>query len=240
MSEPQTIETPKIGVMIATPVKFYAREYIVFSRLIEDLRALSVDPSCPYEFVWATIDMGVVPARNKLVANFRKSECRWLCFVDYDVEISAADILRLLSKKLPVIGGLYTTKEKNPHWVATFLFEAQAQKETVVQVVELGTGAGKLYHREVFDQLEKAFPQVVYTDRDTGERLFGFFQHAVVVHDMQMAGDLLPEDYFCDFLCRMAQISVWCDTSIKLKHRGGNGVLYPEGAWPAIPCMEKA
>ena len=231
----------KIGVMVATPLKDLRTLRQLnpdYQNLLEDLKELSLDPECPYEFQIATVDMGLVPARNRLVANFLKSTCRWIVFRDYDTEGNASHILKLLSKKLPVIGGLCTTREDKPHWIATFLFEAELNKDTVIQVMECGTPL-KLYHREVFEKLIGIYPQIAYTDRDSGEVLHGFFQHLVIYHDLQKAGDLLSEDYFCDYLCRMCGISVWVDTSVKIKHRAPDGTLYPKGDWPPIPGLEE-
>ena len=233
----------KTQIMVATPTKFYGPRIPAFDKFISDMREHSLDPDKPYEFVLALCDMGVVPARNKLVANFRQSDCKWLAWLDYDMEPQEGEnlldhLLHLLSKKLPIISGLYTTREENCHWVCNFLYEAQPQKGTVVQVIESGVGAFKLYHREVFDQIEQQFPQISYTDRATGEKLSAFFQHCVVTHDLQAAGDLLPEDFFLDFLCRQCRISVWVDTSVRLKHRGPDGKLYPTGDWPPIPNLE--
>jgi hypothetical protein len=230
----------KIQVMVATPLKDLRTLKQLnpqFAAQLDDLTLLSRDPDCPYEFVLAFCDQGLIPARNRLVENFLKSKCKWLLFRDYDVESNAAHVLQLLSKKLPVIGALYTTKGVRPHWVATFLFEAEKQKETVLQVMECGAGL-KLYHRQLFENLAKIYPQISYTDRDTGSVVNGFFQNLVVYHDLQKAGDLLPEDYFCDYLCRMCRISVWVDTAVKLKHRDGDGTLYPAGEWPPIPGQE--
>ncbi len=230
----------KIGVVVATPLKNLSsladlpRHHTDF---MEELAILTSDPTCPFEFTWATVDMGIVPARNKIVANFLQGPCRWLLWKDVDIVAKAAHVLRLISRKLPIIGGLYTTKEEHAHWVANFLFEAEPQKDTVLQVVECGTGL-KLYHREVFEKLAEHWPQIAYTDRDTGEKLHGFFQHAVIYHDLQAAGDLLPEDYFCDFLCRQLKISIWVDTAIKLRHEAHDGTLYPKGDFPPIPGLE--
>jgi hypothetical protein len=237
--EPATIPR-KIGVMVGTPLKNFSSLVELpkhHTDFMEELARLTADPQCQFEFTWATVDMGIVPARNKIVANFLASPCRWLLWKDLDIKAAGGDVLRLLSKKLPVIGGLYTTKEEHAHWVATFLFEAEPQKDTVLQVVECGTGL-KLYHREVFEKLAEHWKQISYTDRDTGEKTQGFFQHAVVFHDLQQAGDLLPEDYFCDFLCRQMKIAVWVDSSIKLRHCGHDGAEYPKGDWPPIPGLE--
>lgn len=237
----------KTVVRVCTPMKRWNNPEEMrqsWCKFLQDLSDLTADPDCPYEFVWSMIDMGVVPARNKLVHNFRKSTDKWLVWLDYDMEPQEGEslaqlLIHLLSKKLPVIGGLYTTRAENAHYVCNFLFDAEPQKESVLQVIELGTGALKCYHREVFDQVEAKFPQIGYVDRDTGEKMCGFFQHVVVTHDMQATGDLLPEDYFMDFLCRMSKISVWVDTAVKLRHLDPDGTTYPHGDWPPIPGLTK-
>lgn len=226
-----------IGVFVCTPMfrwrganDFHPHQV----KFLNDLAALTNDPECPYEFTWSTINAGIARARNKLVENFLASEAKWLLFVDDDIEGTAADVVRLIEHKRPIVSALYTTREAHPHWVANFMHEVELQPNGLLQVIEAGTGF-KLYHRQVFENLINLFPTIAYTDRDTGQREHGFFQQVVMSTDLKPDGDFLPEDFFCDHLCRHANMGIFVDTQMKLRHRGPDNTLYPTGDWPPIP-----
>lgn len=223
----------KAGVLIATPVRHWKGVDSLHSDFRTSLACLSAMQDSPYSFDFAVIEGGLARARNKLVASFLKGDYKWLLFWDDDIEAGIADVLKLLSHKQPIVAGLYTTREERPHWVANFMHEVTVQPNGLLQVIEVGTGF-KLYHRKVFEILAKHYPNLWYTDRDTGVRECAFFQQAVIATDLKPDGDWLPEDYFCDYICRHANIGIFVDTTMKLKHRGGDGTLFPK-EWPPIP-----
>lgn len=212
-------------------------------RLLNSLHDLSVDPTCPFEFYLAVMVGGIARARNKIthafkLANKENPNVKWLLTLDDDIETAedGSDILRLLGHKRPLVGVLYTTREvEGVHWVTNFMHEVEIQKGGLLQVLETGTGM-KLHQIKVFTELERILQDSInYTDRDTGERITGYYQQVVLKTDVRPDGDLLPEDFFFDHLCRMCKIGIFVDTTIKLKHRGPDGTLYPVGEWPAIP-----
>jgi hypothetical protein len=213
--------------------------------LLNSLHDLSVDDTCPYEFFLAVMVGGIARARNKMVHAFKlahqeNENVKWLLTLDDDIETNpdASDILRLLSHKRPLVGVLYTTREvEGVHWVTNFLHEVELQKNGLLQVLETGTGM-KLHHINVFTELERILGDALsYTDRDTGERITGYYQQVVLKTDVRPDGDFLPEDYFFDHCCRHTKIGIFVDTTIKLKHRGPDGTLYPVGDWPPIPGL---
>lgn len=235
----------KIGVMVATPVRYWRGVDglpEVVKREAAQLAELSESPECPCYFVAATAVGGIARARNAVVHQFLASPCKWLLFRDDDLHAPGdrpelVDALfRLLSHKKPIVAGLYTTREDNPHWVTNFMHEVKLQGDGLLQVIETGTGF-KLYHRQVFENLIRIYgEQIGYTERATGERMYAFFQQVAVKTDLQPDGDFLTEDYYCDYLCRHAGIGIFVDTTVKLLHRDGDGTLYPkDGAFPPIP-----
>lgn len=235
----------KVGVLVATPVKhwggpdsFHPRHKAFLQRLAE----LSVDPDCPFEFWQSVVEGGIAWGRNRMVGNFRKlrkkhPNLKWLYWADDDVEQTAEGLLRLLSHKHPIVGSLYTVRAPDGHWVATFMYEVKKQAGDLLQVLECGTG-GLLTFYELYDVLEQVYPYLEYIDRDSGEKLHAFFQQVVI--------DKVPypEDYFFCYLCRYAKLAdekvgvgIFVDTTMKLKHRGPDGTLYPT-EWPPIPGIE--
>ena len=237
VSEPVEIKT-KTAILVATPMRAltgFAEQHAAF---LAELAALSTDDTCPYEFIQAVVTGGRTWGRCQMIANARKLKAKlypnlkWIYWHDDDVEQTAAGLLRLLSHKLPVVGAMYTVKGKDPHWCANFLHEVELQKNGLLQVYELAIGA-LLTHIEVYDHVEKKFPAILYTDRNTGERHNGYFQEVVI--------ERVPysEDYFFCWLLRHTGIGIFADTELKLKHRGSDGKLWPE-EWPPIPIDEVA
>lgn len=227
---------PKTGVMIATPVRAWHGPHQFsqhFREQLERLAAMSESPECPYYFEFATIEGGIARARNVIAKRFLAGECKWLLPWDDDIVATADDVLRLLSHKRPFIGGLYTTRSDNPHWVANFMYEVELQVGCLLQVIELGTGF-QLVHRQVFTELIRLYPQIAYVDRDTGEKMHAFYQQVAMTTDLKPDGDFLTEDYFFAHCCRHAGIGMFVDTTMKLKHADTDGTLYP-AEWPPIP-----
>jgi hypothetical protein len=241
----------KIGVMVATPMRHFTGFNPGHEAFLKRLAELSVDDTCPYEFWQCVVEGGRTWGRCRVVSNFRKMRkqypnLKWLYWHDDDVEQTAEGLLQLLSHKIPLVAGMYTTKEEDCHWCANFLHEVEMQPNGLLQVYEAAIGA-LLTHYQVYDIIEACFPVLMYTDRNTGERHFGFFQEVVI--------EKVPysEDYFFCWLARYAQlagpteenpeqkkqgIGIFVDTLLRLKHRGPDGISYPS-VWPPIPVDEK-
>jgi hypothetical protein len=228
---------PKIPVLIATPLKDYKtldKPHPYFRATLEDIAKLE---DSPYEFTFATMDGGICHARNRMVHEAKKRKMKWLLWWDYDVEATIDHVLRILGHKRPRCAALYTTREKDGHWCTNFMHEVTLQPGNLLQVIESGQGF-KLEHMQVYENMEASYPGFWYTDRQTGERMFGYYQHRIQPTDLKPDGDELPEDFWFDYLCRMAKIGLFVDTTMKLKHRGPDGTLYPTGDWPPIPMDE--
>jgi hypothetical protein len=227
----------KVAVLVATPMRELKAFSAQHASFLAELAALSTDEGCPYEFIQAVVTGGRTWGRCRMVSNARKLRAKeypnlkWIYWHDDDVEQTAAGLLRLLSHRQPVVGALYTVKGKDPHYCANFLHEVEIQKNGILQVYECAIG-GLLTHMETYDLVEKKFPAILYTDRNTGERHQGFFQEVVI--------ERVPysEDYFFCWLLRHTGIAIFVDTQMKLYHRGADGTLYPE-VWPPIPIDEK-
>ncbi len=240
----------KIGVLIATPVRYYngiKSFHPKFQAMLARLTELSSDDTCPYEFILATMEGGLVRARNQMAHQFKQMaeehpSLKWLITADDDLELEGSEdpaepILRILAHKSPVVGALYTTKEEGGHWVATFMHNVELQKGCLLQVLECGTGL-LCVHLQVFTEIDRMMPEFRYTDRDTGERMTPYYQHCMQFTDTHPDGDLLPEDYFFCLILRRLAIGIFVDTNLKLKHRDKNGVLHPEANWwPPIPGL---
>lgn len=237
-----------INVTIATPMRHYSGPKDLPHGLGVAFRELAQrkDPAFraeaeKYNFSFLVAVGGLCRARNTCVHEFLNDKGgEFLLWIDSDLEkwdehTLADAILRILSHRQPVAGALYCKRAKRPQWVATWMpaAEVQPSADGLLQVVELGTGF-KCYHRKVFTELARIYPQIIYRERETGREIAGFYQN--LVHD----GDLLSEDYHLDALCRAASIPILADTKIKLRHVEPDGTQYPEADFPPIPALDRA
>ena len=237
----------KIGVYVATPVRHFKNlddpQHVRFKATLDELAAMSRDPLCPYEFYICLMQGGLVRARNHIAHEFKKlavehPSLKFMMPWDDDIEATGKDFLRLLSHKRPFVAAMYTVREAGtPRWAGfNFMHEVELQKGGLLQVLEAGTGL-QCIHLQLLTELERVFPKIVYTDRDTGDRITGYYQNLVLQTDVRPDGDMLTEDHFFCHLCRHANVGIFVDTQLKLKHRGGDGTLYPLGDWPPIPGL---
>ena len=232
---PPTPALPK--VLIVTPLKDAGTldaPHPFFRKTLEQVALLE---SSGYEFHFATMEGGICRALNEMVATAREEKFKWIVRWDYDIEPlnGVLDLLRLLGHRAPVVGSLYTRREPNSPYVANFMHEVQVQSDGLLQCIELGGGFMKA-HIEVFENLERIFPNLSYTDRDTGKHRCAFFQQGAYPTDLKPDGDWMTEDFFFSWCCRMVKIPLWLDTQIRCRHRGKDEVRFPlNDAWPELP-----
>lgn len=209
-----------------------------------------------YTFEWAVAVGGLCRARNGAVHEFNNAKGHFLIWWDSDLEpdgMTAAEaILRLLSHRVPVVGGMYCKRAKRPQWVGSFMPAAEMQREKdradLLQMAELG-GGFKCFMWRVFDEVgricgpkpkpdaKEKVNTIGYRDRDSGEWMVGYYQNLV------LDGDLLSEDYYLDWLCRVTQIAIWADTKIKLRHVEVDDDMqrhvYPPDSFPPIQAVDQ-
>lgn len=245
----------RIGVTIATPLRKFRdpKEHPEdlppqIGRTLRELYERRDEH--PYAFSFAAYGGGLCSARNLAIDDFLKTEDQFVLTWDADLHDQAgreADaILRLLSWRQPIVGGMYTRRlRKRLCWAANFLPVAKLQSG-LLQCAELGEGF-KLRHRKVFEELRRIFGEIplqdkkngaqsiIYRDRDSGNMLAAFYQIRTV------EGDLLSEDFFLDYLCRCAQIPILADTVVRLRQVEPDGETYPAVGqpWPPIPAEDE-
>lgn len=206
-----------------------------------------------YEFEFMAVVGGLCRARNEATKEFLLAGGEFLIWWDDDLEpvgmTPGEAVLRLLSHRQPVVGALYVKRAKRPSWVCTWLPTAELKFDRwmngLLQVLELGTGF-KCYHRKVFTEVGRIYGtdveaekgnrgnSIIYRDRDSGEKVFGFFQN-LVLH-----GELMSEDYFMDFLCANTRVPVCADVKLKMRHRDAGGEGYPkDDVFPPIPAVDQ-
>ena len=200
----------------------------------EPIRELARWGKLPWDvWVFASGGAGIYQARNVAATDFvkeTKNENDTLLFHDYDLLASAQDFVNILCHDLSIVGGLYTTRADNGHWVMNRLAGARPSGRGILPVMELGTGF-KAFKRRVFTKVLADNPWLdCESDADHSKRFYSFFSMGPV-WDKKLwpgKGRGLTEDYWFDWLCRESGFTTCVDTKIKLRHYDEyTGKTYP-------------
>lgn len=189
-------------------------------RLAQEFRELSPD----FEVIVSHTDSSSLPhAVNLLINEFRSNPlAQWFVWLDIKTEIEASQLLTLISSGKAAIGGLVSNCHKTPYWEASFYPDLQADEAGVLPIPELGVGV-KIFHRTVFDAIEKHNPSLSYIYDHSGQSIIGFCQENLFVFGEYKR--LLSASSHLDMLCRNAGIGVFAHTKVILKRNGPNGEL---------------
>ena len=174
-------------------------------------------------WLFASGGSGIYQARNVAATNFvqeTKNDNDTILFHDYDLLASAQDYVNILCHDLSIVGGLYTTREDNGHWVMNRLAGARPSERGILPVMELGTGF-KAFKRRVFTKALKDNPWLdCESDANHRKRFYSFFSMGPV-WDKKLwpgRGRGLTEDYWFDWITRESGFTTCVDTTVKLRH----------------------
>lgn len=152
-------------------------------------------------------------ARNSVVKMALEQGFQHVGFLDSDVIPPNDAFLRLLSHRLPIVGGLYCRRSpphgvpvaiKNGQWLSQLPGPGQ---NPVVEVDVMGAGC-MVIHRSVFENLPPSRPGKAWFDwRVDSPELFP-------------PGESMSEDFTFNLNCRKAGYKILLDTSIRCKHVG--------------------
>ena len=174
--------------------------------------------SVNYTVSMLTNESLVTRARNKLVADFLKTDCTHLFFIDADIEFNYSDAVRAILHDKDVVVGSYPVKsydfdkavnqkfsskeqilEAITTHVINFSFNSDEDRksgkvkitEGLIEVLDAGTGF-MCIKREVFERMIDAYPETKYTPEGTTDTVYALFD--TMIYDDRY----LSEDYaFC-------------------------------------------
>ena len=160
----------------------------------------------------------ITMARNSLVAEFLKTDCTELLFIDSDVVVTPGDILRLMAQSgnKDITAGTYPRRAHDKKFFTDLYWDENDNLEfdgSLMRVKRIGTGF-MLIQRHVIEKMAKANPEWSYKNKITGERMYALF-------DFDIKNDqYVGEDYlFCDRASDMG-FTVHVDVDISLPHLG--------------------
>jgi hypothetical protein len=172
-------------------------------------------------------DSLVSRARNRIVAEFMKSDCDTLLQIDTDIGFDPDKMIKMLQRGLPVVGGLYALKQKNETaWCMNSLAGKRDRRDGTTEVLYIGTGLFAV-KREVFAcMIEDGCAQEYEADDNEKKmKLWDFFRVGVVDDDQVKRRRYLSEDwYFCN-MARKLGYKIFAD-------RANVGTHYGEISYP--------
>ena len=220
----------KNKLFIATPM-YGGMAHGMYLKSCLDLQGIMSKYGVETRFSFLFNESLITRARNYLTDEFLRSDCTHLLFIDSDIHYNPQDVIALLALDKDVIGGPYPKKSinwnnvaeaarKHPdlspgeleNLVGDYVFNVVkgTRQFTVVEpleVLEIGTGF-MMIKRHVFEQMEKAYPQLRYKPDHVGQANFdgsryihAYFDTIIDSHDSATGGGTdryLSEDYmFC-------------------------------------------
>lgn len=196
---PESLRSVPIALAIPCPTRTMTRETGLSLATLTKPMFASYIPISPDS-------MEVGEARNECVERAREAGAEHILFIDYDVMPPPNALVRLLSHKLPIVGGVYHSKSVPSYpllWVKGWpgAFE-DYEAGDLVSVHGMGMGC-TLIRMDVFDKMEKPYFKTIpgYVNENPS---------VVLPH-------MTEDTYFCD-KARKAGFDVVADTGIQAYH----------------------
>jgi hypothetical protein len=206
-------------ILIATPVRSGV-EPSYLNGLLGTLSTLK-----DFHFTIAvTPSTYVNTARNNMVETAKDNNCEEIIFIDADmVDWGAAQIKRLLSHDVDIVGGIYCKrKEGAPEWLLHYGLESKADANGLLEVNDIATGFLRI-RMNVFDALFDMMPERRFRNPGESRVKCEYFPMGV------LDGEMLGEDVY---FCRMAQkagFKIYADTHLIIRHMGS--FAFPSDEW---------
>lgn len=209
-SQPATHQT---SLLIATPAMDGLLDYRYTAALLQTFDLLRQN-GIAHTVTFEVGNSLIADARNRLASGFLASSYTDLLFIDADIAWQPADVLRLLSWNVPVVGGVYQRKsETRLDFTVKFGPRIEGRGE-LMTAERVGTGFLRL-RRDCLQALVTAHPEWQLTDeRDPATPYYALFDTGII------NGSFVGEDFmFCD---RWRQLGgeVLVDPGITLQHIG--------------------
>ena len=254
----------KKSIFVATPM-YGGMNHGLYMKACLDLQGLCLQYGIQIKFSFLFNESLITRARNYLVDEYlARSECTHLLFLDSDISFNPQDVIALLALDKDVAGGPYPKKaikwksvkkavEKNPDIdpqtlekvTGDYVFNpvkgtAQFSVTEPLEVLEIGTGF-MMVKRQVFEKMEKAYPEIRYKPDHVGQAHFdgtryihAYFDTVIDTKDSITGGGsdrYLSEDYmFCQMWRKIGGTIHLCPW-MKTSHIG---TYHFQGDMPAV------
>jgi len=196
-------------VFLTTPVTGSPVAGYTFA--IHETMMQAVINQVPIEYCLYQGDCHVDDARNKLVAEFLKTDCEKLMFIDSDIEWNAKELIRLVQHDVDVVAGIYPHKSDTLTFPVALLGETVEEINNLIEVAAVPTGF-LCIKRHVLETLAEQAEK--FEDKSTGETIPLIFERTVN-NGKRMGGDFT----FC-YKWREIGGKIHIDHEIELTHVG--------------------
>ena len=245
-------ELKKNKLFVATPM-YGGMNHGLYAKSCLDLQTLMIRYGVDVKFSFLFNESLITRARNYLTDEFLRSDCTHMLFIDSDIHFNPQDVLALMALDKDLIGGPYPKKSinwgniahaarKHPELepkelegvVGEYVFNVvkgtqQFSVTEPLQVLEIGTGF-MMIKRNVFERLEKAYPQLRYKPDHIGQAHFdgsryihAYFDTIIDTVDSATGGGsdrYLSEDYMFCQLWRKIGGEIYLCPWMKTQHIG--------------------
>ncbi len=245
-------ELKKNKLFVATPM-YGGMNHGLYAKSCLDLQTLMIRYGVDIKFSFLFNESLITRARNYLTDEFLRSDCTHMLIIDSDIHFNPQDVLALMALDKDLIGGPYPKKSinwgniahaarKHPELepkelegvVGEYVFNVvkgtqQFSVTEPLQVLEIGTGF-MMIKRNVFERLEKAYPQLRYKPDHIGQAHFdgsryihAYFDTIIDTVDSATGGGsdrYLSEDYMFCQLWRKIGGEIYLCPWMKTQHIG--------------------
>jgi len=168
---------------------------------------------------------GVAKARNVLLWLARQTKASKILWIDSDINCGPAQIERILSHDVDLVGGAYPKKQIPLTWVGEHI--PGDYMGDLAPMLHLGTGF-LLHTMKMIDEIIINFPNIAYhSDEDYGDFVKNDIFHDVfsmgVVDDTWWKTSYpryITEDYYLSYRWRKIGGKAWLDTKCQCGHIG--------------------
>lgn len=182
---------------------------------------------------------GISRARNHAVADFLKTDCEYLHFIDNDILFDAAAIAAIRRHGgRDIVVGIYAKKTERVACVYNSLPEGNPPPDHLglMEIAYGGTGFMRI-HRRVFERMIAAHSELAYVCDFDGSTKWDVFGMGVADCPVRGHRRYLTEDWLFCARARALGLHVWADTTIELGHIGT--AVYPLAPELARLALEK-
>ena len=193
---------------------------------MQAMMKLEMEASVNISIRFGAGDSLVSRARNSLTAQFLKTDCTHLLFIDSDLIFDAGQVKRLLAHDKDVAGGFYPKKQDGAvQWVCNGKENTGPDESGLIELRYIGTGF-MLIKRAVIESMITRYGDSIafHPDDRPADTEWDIWQVGCYKYPDGFVRHLSEDWYFCQRWLDMGG-TVWGDTRLILKHIGQ--AVYP-------------
>ena len=223
-------------IFVATPA-YGGNVHVAYMQSVLNLQILLARKNIGMQFFTVPFDSLIPRARNFCVAEFLKSDCSHLLFIDGDIMFNPINVILMLEEKKPLLCGIYAKKALNYEQLQKHASESKDLKELtemcgkyninvsenreirggLIEVKYAPTGFMMIRKNEL-DAYISLHPEIKYNNDISA------YTHGSVCYDVFRCGVVgdryLSEDYYFCHSWKESGFTIHADLRVNLGHVG--------------------